>query len=160
MIWKNAMKYPVLVVGVILFGLFITDPKTRSYWTKQKRRFIPSTCDAVKDRIYPKVPDQWELKCPGTQLLVIDVDYDKEATKSLKRNMYRHLANSLMKVGQYSNLETLEYLKHIQMNIKHDKLEVHSITDGEAVAQLSKMKNKADIARHLKLTVKIKEITK
>lgn len=158
MIWKTALKYPVLVIGIIFFGLFITDPKTKSYWTKQKRRFIPSTCDAVLDRIYPKVPDYWELKCPGTELLIVDIEYKKEASKLLKANMYKYLANSLMKIGSYSHLETLEYLKHVQVNVNHELLSINSITDGEAISELSKMKDKKQIAGHLRLTVKIKEI--
>lgn len=158
MIWKNALKYPVLVIGLVLFVLFITDPKTKKYWEKSQRRFIPSTCDAVMDRVEPKAPNNWKFDCPGTQLLIINISSkDIKNAPNYRVLMYRSLANSLKKLAEYSNIETLEYLKNIEMILTHPKLTIKSKTDGQAVAGLIKLSDQADIARHLKLTVKVKE---
>jgi hypothetical protein len=159
MIWKNTMKYPVLAIGVILFALFLNDPKTEKFWKNSKRRFIPSTCDAVKDRVEIKSPQTWELECPGTQLLIVKIQHDPAARslKVLRSQMYKNLANSYANLGRFSNLETLSYLKFIELIVVHPKLTIRSKTDGQAIVEMAKLKTQSDIANHLKLTVKVKE---
>jgi hypothetical protein len=159
MIWKNTMKYPVLAIGVILFGLFITDPKTKKFWENSKRRFIPSTCDAVKDRVEIKSPQTWELECPGTQLLIIKIQHDPAGRnlQVLRSQMYKNLANSYANLARFSNPETLSYLKFIELIVEHPRLTIRSKTDGQAVVEMLKLKTQSDIANHLKLTVKVRE---
>lgn len=162
MIWKKALKYPVLIVGIVLFGLYLTNNSTKEFWRKVNRRYKPSTCDVTMDRVRPKAPANWAFECETLQLLIINVDFKeiKNNNLSLRQEMYRELANDLKKLGHYSNLETLSFLKKVKMNIINKNLEVHSMTSGQAIVELTRLSDQQSIARHLKLTVKIKEVTK
>jgi hypothetical protein len=159
MIWRKTLKYPVLVIGIILFGIYINDPKTKIFWSKFNGRYIPNTCVAVMDRVEKKTPDYWSFECPGTQLLQISIDSQSKETKSLliRQDVYKELANSYKTLGKYSNPETLEFLKHVEITIHHPKIGVKSKTDGQAVVDMISKKSPLDIANHLKLTVKVKE---
>ena len=91
MIWKNALKYPVLVIGLVLFTLFLMDPKTAIWWDKQMRRYIPSTCDAIVDRSGKKLDQSWELECPGTKLLLITIPYEEKEGEAISHGQeWRH----------------------------------------------------------------------
>ncbi len=161
MLWKNTLKYPVLMIGIILFGLYLCDPNTERFWRNHKRRFIPSTCDAVMDRIIPKALVNWELDCPGTQNLFITVTHDKadRNINLLRQDMYKELANTYVNISRFSNPETLKNLRFVNVIIVHPKLKIHSKTDGQAVTELRFKKARKEIAKHLKLTVKVKEIS-
>lgn len=162
MIWKNALKYPVLIVGVILFGLYLSSPNTKEFWRKIDRRYKPSTCDVTKDRIQPKAPSNWSFECETVQLLIVNIDYDKKISGSLgqRQQLYMDLANYLVKLGQFSNLETMEYLRKIRMNLHTENLTIESITDGKTIVKLTNARDKKNIARLLKIGVKIKEVKK
>lgn len=162
MIWAKAMKYPVLVVGIIMFVIFINQESTKKWWNEEvKRSRIPSTCDAVKDRVAPKAPSNWELECPGTQLLIINIDFEKSGNthKEQRVLMYKEIANNLTRLANFSNIETLEFLKNIKMIMKHKTIEITSLTDGQAVARFKTLKSKDAILKHLRLTVKVSEKT-
>jgi hypothetical protein len=160
MIWRNVMKYPVLIMGVIMFLIFINQETTKVWWeNKVMRRFIPSTCDAVKDRVDVKAPKEWKMECPGTQLLVITIDFSPTA-KGLNEQrilMYKHLANTLSELAHHAHGETLEYLKNIKVILKHKSLHITSMTDGQAVSKFTILKEEKEILEHLKLTVKVGE---
>ncbi len=160
MIWKNALKYPVLAIGVILFVLFLTDPKTKKWLKKYSGSRIPNTCRSVMEKVEKKAPDNWEMECPGTQLLKIAIEHNSRHTNilSLRPEMYKNLANSYVKLAQLSNPETLAGLKYVKMKLINEQLTIDSKTDGQAVVELLKRKTPQAIAEHLKLTVKVKEI--
>lgn len=162
MIWRKALKYPVLIIGIIFFGIYLSDVNTKNWWRKVTRRYKPSTCDVTLDRVQPKAPDNWSFECETLQLLIVTIDFkERKGNKlSLRQEMYRELANGLVKLGNYSNLETMYFLKKIKMNIVHPGLEVHSLTTGKSIVDLVKLKDSKSIARHLKMTVKIKELSK
>ena len=159
MIWQKAFKYPVLIIGIILFTLYIMDPKTSKYWKKQSRRFIPSTCDALMDRSEKKGPENWSWECPGTQLLIIKVEYNDAGEKfpEIRKNLYKQLANSLVKLAQITNPETMPNLLNLKMIIENPRLKILAKTDGAAVEALLRMNTPDLVAEHLKLTVKVKE---
>jgi hypothetical protein len=163
MLGKKLLRYPVLIIGIILFGIYVTDPKTADYWRKYNRRFIPSTCDAIVSRTAPKVDKTWSLECPGTQLLIVKIPYESKTGEKfpiIRKNMYKLLANSLVRLSQISNPEAMQNLAHLKLVIENPRLKILAKTDGEAVNQFLKIKYQVDIADHLKLTVKIKEFTK
>lgn len=153
------MKYPVLILGIIMFGIFISQDSTKKWWNKISRRYIPSTCNAVMDRVQKKAPSTWDLECPGTQLLILTVDFEKTAKSHQEQRvmMYKEVANDLSRLAQFSNIETLEYLKHIKLILKHPHLEITAITDGQAVAKFKVLKRQEEILQHLRLTVKVSE---
>lgn len=162
MIWRNALKYPVLIIGIILFVIFLNQESTKKWWNQEvKRSRIPSTCDAVLDRVKPKAPKNWSLECPGTQLLVVNIEFDKteKSHKEQRIVMYKEIANNFSRLAHFSNTETLEYLKYVKLVLKHKNLEITSMTDGQAVAKFVKLKRQEDILQHLKLTVKVSEKT-
>ncbi len=169
------MKYPVLVMGLIMFGIFLSQETTQKWWSKQMARYIPSTCSAVKDRVMKKAPSSWSIECEGTNFLRLTVPFEKELKdpKNLRIAMYRELANLYAqfannanvamkyvedkKVKVYNEIETLEHLKNIQIIMKSKNLEIISQSDGQAVARFIDLKRKSEIAEHLKLTVKVSE---
>lgn len=152
------MKYPMLVVGIALFVIYLSMPETERFWEKHFNRFVPNTCSAILDRIAKKAPTNWSLECPGTVRLVVDIQSEIIPNqKNLRQGLYKELANNLLKLSQISNLETLENLKVIEMNLMSSKKNIHAKTDGEALVELSKKRSQKAIAQHLKLTVKVKE---
>jgi len=162
MIWQKAMKYPVLVIGFVMFGIFLSDPKTAIWWDKVLRRFKSSTCDTVLVRTEKKAPLGWKMACPTMDKLVLDVPVVSDVANynQLRVIMYKSLANHLTKFSQVSNPETVIRLKKLQINLNHKRLTIESITTGESVIEFLKLKNQKDIIRHLKHTVKVKEVRK
>lgn len=162
MIWQQALKYPMLVIGIVLFSLFLMDEHTTKWWNSFSSRFIPSTCNAVKERVALKAPKNWSMQCPGTELLILTVNQNKQAptTAMLRKYLYRELANTYVNFAKFSNPETLAQLQNLKINIQHPQMIIESKSDGEAVVQFIKMKNQNSIIRHLGATVKVKEIIK
>ncbi|MCT4641748.1 MAG: hypothetical protein N4A33_05570 [Bacteriovoracaceae bacterium] len=159
MLWSKAMRYPALTMGIIMFAIYISDAKTQTWWQKTKRRFIPSTCDSLLARMNDKAPKQWEMSCPGTEKLVLkyklkELNKDRKETKAI---MYKQIVNILVTFSQMANPETLNYLKQFRVIIKADFVSILAKTDGEAMVAFRKMKNKDEIAKHVKLSVKVKE---
>lgn len=163
MIWKNAMKYPVLITGIIMFILFVTNENTKIWWHDVSTRFIPSTCRSLKERLELIKPEHWnQLYCTTTEDLVLRIKF-KEAPvdqKHLKALYYRALANELQHFSRVTNPETLEHLRSLKLFLKGKELGILAQTDGQALMRLSQLKDSEEIANHLKLTVKVKEIEK
>lgn len=162
MIWKNALKYPVLIIGIILFALYLSNSNTKDFWKKIDRRYKPSTCDVTVDRVKPKAPKNWSFNCETLQYLIVDIKYDKKLNPnlSLKQQLYYELANHLVKLGQFSNLETMSYLRKIKMNIITDQLTIESVTDGKTIVKLVNSENRRILLEHLKIGVRVKEVRK
>ncbi len=158
MILSKTLKYPVLIMGIIMFSLFLADGKTKIWWEKTKRRFVPSTCDSLESRLKDKVPNNWEISCPTADLLNLEIDYPgNESLEIIRVKMYKSIANTLVQFSNMANPETLEYLKDFRLKMESDKVTIYSQTDGEAMLAFRKLKHKEKIAEHLKLTVKVKE---
>lgn len=162
MIWQQALKYPMLVIGIVLFSLFLMDEHTAKWWNQFSNRLIPSTCQAVKDRVSAKAPKNWAMDCQGTELLILNVTEDKKLAKTpvLRKYLYRQLANTYVNLAQISNPETLEQLPNLKIIMHHPQMKIESRSDGESVVQFIKLKEQAAIIRHLGTTVKVKEIIK
>lgn len=159
MIWRKAMKYPMLIAGIIMFVIFVTDNDTQSLWYKYKYRFIPNTCQTVLDRSESQFPSEWKVSCPGTELMVIEISITTNASSmpKLRQLLYRTLANAYVLLANKTNIETFEMLKNIHINIKHPQIDIHSESSGHAVAKFYKMTNKAQISEHLKTFVRVQE---
>ena len=175
MFGKKLMKYPVLIMGMIMFGVFLTQDTTAVWWNKVKGRYIPSTCKVLSERIMEKAPPEWEFECLSTDFLLVRVFFDKEPKKKnmLRLTMYRQLANIYKEIATlanipieyveddkkkvYNEIETLERLEHIKVVLRHPKLMIVSQSDGQAVAKFLTLKRPEQIAEHLKLTVKVGE---
>lgn len=150
------MKYPVLMVGLILFGLYLSNPKTKEFWSKHFGKMKPSTCRVVKERFEKNSERKWDLECLNTQSLFIKA---KTSVKP-RAKQYMEVVNNFAHLANNSNHETLEFLKKIQFSLSSDKLTIIAKTDGEALVRLTKIKDKKDLAEFLKLAIKVKEIKK
>jgi hypothetical protein len=106
------------------------------------------------------MPSNWNIECPGTVRLILNVEFNKTAKSqgAIRTLVYRELANTYMLLANISNPETMENIQVIEVKLKHKSLEVHSKSDGQAVVELKGKKTQKDIANHLKLTVTTKEI--
>lgn len=173
------MKYPVLIVGIVLFGIFLSQDSTKKWWNKISRRYVPSTCDAVMDRVAKKAPSSWDMECPDTQALVINIKFDKTAKSHTEQRvlMYKQLANTYSKLAHFANVrlayfdekeqkqknynevETLERLPLVRVNLTHPQLAIASQSDGQAIAKYLVLKREEAILKHLQLTVKVTEKT-
>jgi len=162
MIWGKAMRYPVLIVGVVMFLIFINDEKTKIWWNEISLRYIPSTCITLKDRIEPKAPKHWLLKCSTTEDMILNVKFKKVPSeiKNTRALYFRALANELKTFALFANPETLKHLRSLKLILKGKALSILAQTDGEALVRLAEIKDKEMMANHLKLTVKVKELPK
>ncbi len=154
------MKYPILAVGVVLFTLYITNPKTKEYWENHANKFVPNSCEAVKERILKKESKRWKMECPGTVRLIVKVDLTKRSKQMNLSAQYRELANTLVNLGKLSNPETMSYLKVVEVYISAGSKEIKAITNGQALVELAQKKSQDAIAEHLRMTVKTQEIQK
>lgn len=159
MFWKNAMKYPALIAGLIMFTIFILDPKTKIWWQKVQGRFKPSTCRALADRIERKAPSVWSIECPESAKLILKVDFDKsfKNDSQLRTGIYRSLANNLKSFADMANPETLQNLAIMEIFMLHKQIEVWGVTDGQAMVSLRSKKTTKEMAEHLELTVRVRE---
>ena len=155
------MKKPVLVLGVVLFALFLSQDTTKKWWANYGHRFIPNTCMSLKERIDDQSPDSWEIQCPGTEKLVLTIESDLPSPlgRELRQSLYRMLANTYVQFSKISNHETLELLKQLHIIVKHSKLTIHSQTRGKDVIRFASLKSQKDIALHLKGSVRVREIS-
>jgi hypothetical protein len=161
MIWRGAMKYPVLIMGIIMFILFISNEKTKIWWNQISMRYIPSTCKSIESRIKTKAPDHWKIYCSTTEDMVVKVKFKDKAldNKNTRSMYYRALANELKTFALFANPETLVHLDSLKLYLKGKELRILAKTDGEALVRLREIKDKDIMAKHLKLTVKVKELT-
>lgn len=159
MFWKGAMKYPVLIAGLIMFTVFVLDPSTKRWWEKVQGRYIPSTCRALGDRIEPKAPSEWTIECPSVSRLALTVEFDKDfkTLTELRTNIYRSMANNLKSFALIANPETLQNLSTMEILVVNDRIEVWGVTDGQAMVELRSKNSQKEMAEHLELTVKVKE---
>ena len=150
----------MLIIGIVLFIIFLNSPTTKDYWRKHTQRFTPNACTAIESRISKKMPSNWDIECPGTVRLILNVEFNKQAKSQAETRtlLYRELANTYMLLAKISNPETMENIRVIEINLKHKSLGIHSESDGQAVVELKSKRTQRDIANHLKLTVKTKEI--
>lgn len=160
MIWRGAMKYPVLITGIIMFLLFLSNEKTKIWWNEISMRYIPSTCKSLQSRMESKLPDHWKIRCANIDSLILRAKVQKDPAESSQARplYYRILANELTSFAVMANPETLVHLKSFKLYLKGKHLKILASTDGEALVQLSRLKDKERIAEHLRLTVKVKEL--
>lgn len=157
------MKYPMLIVGIILFTLFITDDETGGHWRKFAYRYIPNTCKSIVDRSQKDLPDDWSLNCPGTEKLIINIDLGqtkKTTLPEIRREAYKTLANAYSLLANKTNIETLELLLQLHINIIHPRINIYSQSSGKECSKLHQVNDKVIIASYLKQGVKVREQVK
>lgn len=160
MLGKISLKYPILIIGVIFFVIFWTNPKTKEMIDNYRARFIPSTCKSLKERLDQKMPKEWEITCRGTEFLVLETTFTAQlkSNRVYKAAMYRESLNILSRFSKLANPETLEVLRRFQLIFRGRVFDLKLQTDGQALVTLSKIDDPKKILDHIRLTVKSLEI--
>lgn len=160
MLMKSLLKYPVLIIGVLLFALFIFDEHTKKWWDLYTGRFKPNPCLDALTRAEKLGPKYWSLNC-NEQVLEVESTFDIAEIKKedQKRASYRKLANEISELAKVSNPETIELLKKVTYKLKLEDKAIVAITTGEAIAKLQMLKDAKAIAFHIHTSVNVKEIT-
>ncbi len=166
MILKNALKNPILMIGILIFSISLMDANRRGVWKKVKNRFNPTSCRAVLVKLQKAVPQTWTTDCNDNNLEVV-IDLTKldpppslgEAERKRQHQiiMYRELANNLSFIAQNSPLETLERVYLVVIRQQSNYLQINSITEGKNVAKLATLKEPQFIRQLLQSTVKTQE---
>lgn len=144
MIWKNALKYPVLVIGIVWMAIYLSDAKTADFWNKMKYRFHPATyaCGAILERIEDKLDDNWSLHCNKPKYLIVRInDMDSNSYKGLNKQaqrakLYRNLFNDIVKFGTVANPDTVAQIETLKINYQAEPFSVVVSTDGQAIVQI------------------------
>jgi hypothetical protein len=157
MIWQKIMKYPILMVGILMFTIFITNTETQKWLGKHFDRFKPSNCRVQLERVEDNMKYDWDVECHN-EALKITQDYTlKDSKFTLKQQMYRQIANNYAHLAQLSNPETLELIQQVYIILKHPDLNISSESKGSEIIKFNDLKTQEDMMRHLKFTVKVKE---
>lgn len=164
MLWNSLLKNPVLAIGLILFGLFITQvvTKDKEGWGLFKNNKLSSTsCSGTLIRLEKKLPANWKAFCEGNNLAVEiqELAIPEDAT-NLKVLMYRQLANHMSFVARSSVTDILEKVYLIRFRLTHPKMEINAVTEGKFIVKLVTLESPEHIMTHLKSTVQVKETVK
>tara|TARA_Y100000768_G_scaffold388880_1_gene388199 strand:+ start:3812 stop:4582 length:771 start_codon:yes stop_codon:yes gene_type:complete len=183
MIWKKALKYPILIIGVVWMAIYLSDAKTADFWTRFKYRFYPAAyvCDSIKSRITDKLESNWSLHCPHTTFLLARINGEDELLKVLEnqgsqdpytelRNLdlmryrkilYSRVFDSIIKLITVADQDTLESLKEVKLNYKTSRLGVLVQSDGQALRTIRDKIYLVKVQRlHHRATVALKDLGK
>lgn len=162
MLWNSLMKNPVLAIGVILFGLFISQVATKEKWGIFYNEKLTSTsCKAALVKIEKRVPANWKIFCEGNNLAVEITELAiPEKAANLQSLMYRQLANHMSFVARVSHPDLLEKVYIVRFRLTHPQMIINAVTEGKFIVKLVSLDNPEHIMTHLKSTVQVKETLK
>jgi hypothetical protein len=162
MFWNSLMKKPVLVIGVVMFTLFIIQVIKKEHWGLfLNQKLVPTSCKAVLVRLEKKIPANWRAFCEGNNLaLDIQEVTIPENTANLQSVMFRSLANHMSFVARISTVDILEKVFIVRFHVEHPKMNIDAVTEGKFIVKLATLENPEHIMAHLKSTVQVKETLK
>ena len=163
MFLKSLMNKPILAVGILLMSIFLMNTFTDGgLWNRDKLN--PTSCKAVLVKLDRRVSGGWSTSCDGENLnlAIGHVVSEKEPTdlETIRKIVYRELANSLVFVAKNSPSDNLERVPWVSIRYVHPKLEVGALSEGIYVVKFATIKNKEMLMKHLQATVKVKELIK
>lgn len=127
-------------------------------------RLKPTSCKAVLVKLDRRIPGGWTTSCDGENLnlAVSHMAAKKEPTdlETVRKIVYRELANSLVLVAKNSPSDNLERTPWVSIRYVHPLLEVGALSEGKFVVKFATIKNKQMLMNHLQATVKVKELIK
>jgi len=160
MILKTLMKNPVLVMGLLLFGLFIHQVAQKEEWgIFANKKLIPTSCSAALVRIEKKIPSNWKVECEGNNLAVF-IKESVEKDQNLQMIMYRQLANHMTYIAKVSTSDILEKVEFVRFQLIHEKLTINAVTEGKYIVKLATLEEPDLIRSHLHSTVQVQEVRK
>jgi hypothetical protein len=162
MLWNSLMKKPILVIGIILFGLFLMqlNQKGKMGWLYNEK-LISTSCKAALVKIQRKIPGNWNVFCEANNMAVEiqELTVPPEA-KFLQSLMYRQLTNHMAYLARVSEPDILEKVYLVRFKLMHPKIEINAVTEGKFIVKLVHLESPDHIMAHLKSTVQVKETLK
>jgi hypothetical protein len=163
MLLKSLMNKPILAIGILLMAIFLMNTFTDGgLWNRD--RLNPTSCKAVLVKLDRRVSGGWSTSCDGENLnlAIAHLSSKDEPTdmKTVRKIVYRELANSLVFIAKNSPTDNLERTPWVSIRYVHPKLEVGALTEGKFLVKFSTIKNKEMLMNHLKATVQVKELIK
>ncbi len=163
MFLKSLMNKPILAIGILLMSIFLMNTFTDGgLWNRD--RLKPTSCKAVLVKLDRRIPGGWTTSCDGENLnlAVSHMAAKKEPTdlETVRKIVYRELANSLVLVAKNSPSDNLERTPWVSIRYVHPLLEVGALSEGKFVVKFATIKNKQMLMNHLQATVKVKELIK
>jgi hypothetical protein len=162
MLWNSLMKKPVLMIGIIMFLLFLYQVASKEKWgIFANSKLIPTSCRGVLVGLERRIPENWKVFCEGNNLAVeikeLSIPEDVENIRPL---LYRQLANHMAFLARNSANDILEKVFFVRFHLVHDKMTIDAVTEGKFIVKLSTLENSEHIMTHLKSTVQVKETVK
>lgn len=162
MLWNSLMKKPILVMGIIMFSLFLFNVSRKNPWgIFHNEKLISTSCRGALVRLEKKVPENWKVFCEGNNLAVEikEIAIPPKAA-NIKLLMYRQLANHMAYVARLATTDILEKVMFVRFRLTHPDLIINAVTEGKYIVKLATLENPEHIMTHLKSTVQVKETTK
>ncbi len=156
------MKKPVLVMGVVMFSLFLYQVAKKEKWgIFANEKLISTSCKGVLVGLEKRVPQNWNVFCEGNNLAVeIKEVTIPEKAANLKPLMFRQLANHMAFVARSSTVDILEKVLFVRFRLEHPQLQVDAVTEGKFIVKLATLEKPEHIISHLQTTVQVKETPK
>jgi hypothetical protein len=156
------MKKPVLMIGIIMFLLFLYQVASKEKWgIFANSKLIPTSCRGVLVGLERRIPENWKVFCEGNNLAVeIKELAIPEDVENIRPLLYRQLANHMAFLARNSANDILEKVFFVRFHLVHDKMTIDAVTEGKFIVKLSTLENSEHIMTHLKSTVQVKETVK
>ena len=156
MLWNSLMKKPILMIGIIMFSLFLYQLASKEKWgIFANNKLIPTSCKGVLVGLEKRIPQNWKVFCEGNNLAVeIKEIAIPENADNLKSLMYRQLANHMSHVARISAVDKVLF---VRFHVVHPKITIDAVTEGKYIVKLATLENAEHIMTHLKTTVQVKE---
>lgn len=153
------MKKPILAIGIIMFGLFISQVARKEQWgIFYNEKLIATSCKGVIVRLQKEIPGNWKTFCEGNNLAVeIEEVAIPAGAANLRSLMYRQLANHMNLVARVSHTDILEKVDFVRFRLTHPKMVINAVTEGKFIVKLATLESAEHIMAHLKSTVQVKE---
>lgn len=162
MLWNSLMKKPILMIGIIMFSLFLYQVAQKKKWgIFYNEKLVSTSCRGVLVPLEKRVPANWKVFCEGNNLAVEikETTIPKNAT-NLRALMYRQLANHMAHVARNSPVDILEKVFFVRFNITHPLMRIDAVTEGKFIVKLATLETPEHIMAHLQSTVQVKEVVK
>ena len=162
MLWNSLLKNPILAIGLIMFGIFISQVVRNKEWGMfHNPKLTSSSCKGALVRIEKSAPGNWKVFCEGNNLAVeIKEVAIPEQAPNIKGLLYRQMANHMSFVARTSTTDILEKVDFVRFKLIHPKMEINAVTEGKYIVKLATLENAEHIMTHLKSTVQVVESVK
>ena len=160
---KLLTKYPVLVVGLLILYIAVTDMNRRGIFTSSNEKLNPSSCRSALVMLEKRAPDNWKLSCDKNSMTAVIPSLVDPKTYEGKRRTeayYRDLANQIYFISKNSLNESLERTDFIIIHYKGIDRQINALTKGEDIAKFAQFETIDFILDHFQRTVEVQEVKK